>query len=59
MIQSKVEFANIVWDNCSIQARDMIERVQYRAAKIVSGAIHHTSHNVVYSELHWERLEDC
>ena len=35
-IQSKVENANIVWDNCSIQAHDMIERVLYRAAKTVS-----------------------
>ena len=54
----KVEYANIVWDTWPIQAHDMIERVQYRAAKIVSGAIHCTSHNVVYSELFWERLED-
>jgi len=57
-IWSKVEYANIVWDNCSIQSRDMIESVQYRAAKIVSGAIHRTSHNIVYNELGWERLED-
>ena len=37
----------------------MIERVQYRAANIVSGAIHSTSHNGIYSEVCWERLDDC
>ena len=36
----------------------MIERVQYRAARIVSGAIHHTNHNVVYSEPGWKTFED-
>ena len=36
----------------------MIEMVQYRAANIVSGAIHCTSYNVVYSELRCEKLED-
>ena len=35
---------------------DLLESVQYRAAKIVSGAIHRTSHNIVYQELGWETL---
>ena len=28
-------------------------------AKIVSGAIHRTSHDLVYGELGWDRLEEC
>ena len=57
-VRSKLEYANIVWDNASSQLSDLLESVQYRAAKIVSGAIHRTSHNMVYSDLAWETLED-
>ena len=57
-IRSKLEYACIVWDNCTQDQKDLIETVQYRAAKIVSGAIHRTSHEVVYSELGWETLEE-
>ena len=53
-----MEYGNIVWDNCSKQLSDLLENVQYRAAKIVSGAIHRTSHDIVYRELGWERLEE-
>ena len=55
-VRSKLEYANVVWDNCSQQMSDLIESVQYRAAKIVSGAIHRTSHSIVYKELGWETL---
>ena len=56
-IRSKLEYANTVWDNCSNQLSEMLENVQYRAAKIVSGAIHRTSHCTVYDELGWETLK--
>ena len=56
-IRSKLEYANIIWDNCSKQMSDLLEGVQYRAAKIISGAISRTSHKVVYKELQWETLE--
>ena len=57
-VRSKLEYANIVWDNCSKQLSDLIESVQYRAGKVVSGAIHRTSHELLYKELGWDRLED-
>ena len=57
-IRSKLEYANIVWDNCSKHLSDLLEGVQYRAGKIVSGAIHRTSHELLYKELGWERLEE-
>ena len=57
-IRSKLEYASIVWDSCSKQLSDLVENVQYRAAKIVSGAIHRTSHALVYKELGWEHLEE-
>ena len=56
-IRSKLEYGNIVWDDCSQELIDLLEQVQYRASKIVSGAIHRTSHDFVYNELGWETLE--
>ena len=56
-IRSKLEYACIVWDNCTKEQKDLVESVQYRAAKIVSGGIHRTSHDVLYNELGWETLE--
>ena len=57
-IRSKLEYANIVFDNCSEQQADLLENIQYRAAKIVSGAIHRVSHSVVYAELGWDSLKE-
>ena len=55
-VRSKLEYANVIWDNCSKQMVDLLEGVQYRAAKIISGAINRTSHNIVYNEMGWETL---
>ena len=57
-IRSKLEYASIVWDNCPKHLSDLIESLQYRAGKIVSGAIHRTSHELLYTELGWEHLEE-
>ena len=38
--------------------KELVENVQYRAAKIVSGGIHRTSHNILYNELGWETLAE-
>ena len=57
-IRSQLEYASIVWDNCSQQLSDLLESVQYRAAKIVSGAICRTSHDIVNQELNWTSLKE-
>ena len=56
-IRSKLEYASIVWDNCTEDLSDLVESVQYRAGKIISGAIARTSHNLLYAELGWEGLK--
>ena len=57
-IRSKLEYAAIVWDNCTQELSDLIENVHYRAGKIISGAIHRTSHEFVYHELGWDSLRE-
>ena len=57
-VRSKLEYASIVWDNCTNEQRNQLEQVQYRAGKIVSGAINRTSKDLVYQELGWQSLEE-
>ena len=55
-VRPKLEYACIVWDNCPIYLADLLDNVQIRAAKIISGAIARTSHALIYKELGWETL---
>ena len=57
-VRSKLEYASIVWDNCTNEQRNQLEQVQYRAGKIVSGAINRTSKDLVYQELGWHSLDE-
>ena len=57
-IRPKLEYSSIVWDNCPQYLLDLLEKVQIRAAKIISGAISRTSHALIYAELCWETLEE-
>ena len=57
-VRPKLEYAAIVWDGCPQYLVDLLENVQLRAARIISGAISHTSHALIYKELGWESLAD-
>ena len=57
-VRSKLEYGNIIWDNCTQDQIDMLENVQLRAAKIVSGAIRRTHTELLYKELGWETLQE-
>ena len=57
-VRSKLEYASIVWDNCTEEQKHQLEQVQYRCGKIVSGAISRTSSELVKSELGWPSLAE-
>jgi hypothetical protein len=57
-IRPKLEYASIVWDNIPIYFEDLLENVQIRAAKIISGATSRTSHALIYKEIGWETLKE-
>ena len=38
LIRPQMEYADIVWDNCTSGNSDLLESVQYDAAKIITGA---------------------
>ena len=56
-IRPILEYGDVVWSNCNNEDVTLIEGVQLRAARIVSGAICGTSHARIYEELAWEPLD--
>ena len=56
-IRPILEYGDVVWGNCSKEETGLLEEVQLRAARIISGAIRGTSHVRIYEELCWEPLE--
>lgn len=56
-IRPLLEYADVVWDNCSRELKNEIEAVQNEAARIVSGATKLCNIQTLLSELQWETLE--
>ena len=57
-IRPILEYADIVWDNCSGTESDKLEDIQRAAARVVCGAKRGTSHARLYEEVQWEKLKD-
>ena len=56
-IRSKLEYGCQVWDNCSKEDSDILEKFQNSIARIVSGARKGTATQALYDELGWESLK--
>ena len=56
MVRPILEYANILYNNCTLSIDRNIESVQRRAALICTGAYKHTEHQKLLSELGWHRL---
>ncbi|MES9994058.1 MAG: hypothetical protein ABW098_19070, partial [Candidatus Thiodiazotropha sp.] len=55
-IRPLLEYANIVWDNCSQYESNQLEQIQNEAARIVTGATKLVSINSLMHETGWETL---
>ena len=56
LIRPIVEYAEMIWNNRGTYLRDRIEKVQVKAAGIVTGGIKRTLYRKVLDELGWESL---
>ncbi len=56
-IRPLLEYADIVWDNCTQYEKDAVEKIQIEAARITSGATRLVSIDSLYTEICWETLE--
>ncbi|MES9883416.1 MAG: reverse transcriptase family protein [Sedimenticola sp.] len=56
-IRPVLEYADVVWDNCTRYQVQDLEKVQLEAARIVTGTTKLVSFDALYRETGWETLE--
>ena len=56
IVRPILEYGCVIFDNCGKGLSDLIESIQYDAAKICTGALRHTSHIRLLQELGWPTL---
>ena len=52
-----LEYACIVWDGCTLYDKELLEKIQNEAARIVSGLTRSVSLRNLYTEVKWPSLE--
>jgi hypothetical protein len=57
LIRPTLEYADVLWDNCSQSESDLIESIQYESARVVTGAMRGTSRSKLLDELAWENMK--
>ena len=56
MIRPILEYGCVLFDNCTQELSDLLEGLQYEAARICTGAIKFTSRDRLLAEIGWEPL---
>ena len=57
-IRSILEYADVVWDNCTQQQMNDLEKIQIEAGPIVSSATKLVTLDLLYQELGWLKLSE-
>lgn len=57
-IRPLLEYADVVWSNCTIEESNMLEAVQVEAARIILGVTKLCNINKMYGDLGWESLSN-
>ena len=55
-IRPLLEYADVIWDNCTYNEKLELDKIQSEAARIVSGATKLVSLHALYEEVGWESL---
>ena len=53
-----LEYASVVWDNCTVYEKESLEKLQYEAARIVTGLTRSVSIVKLLKEIGWISLTD-
>ena len=56
-IRPTLEYADVIWHNCSDYEKQELEKIQIEAARIATGASKFISIRNFYNEIGWETLE--
>ena len=57
-IRPILEYADVVWDNCTQQQQNELEKLQLEAGRIVTGTTKLINIQKLYDELGWDKLSD-
>lgn len=57
LVRPLVEYADFVWDGCTNECSDTLEKMQLEAARLVTGAIKGTNRQLLLAELSWDTLK--
>ena len=58
LVRLCLEYADVVWDGCNEPDSDLLEQLQYEAARLVTGAIKGTSRESLLNEVAWVKLKE-
>ena len=58
LILPVLEYANVLYDNCSVYLKQRLESIQRQAAIMCTGAFVNTGYTRLLNELGWASLED-
>ena len=53
-IRPILEYADVVWDNCTNYEKQELGKIQRKAARIVTGATKLVSLHALFDEVNWE-----
>ena len=56
-IRSVFEYSDVIWDNCSLESKQLLDAVHVEAARNVTGATQFCSIERLFMELGWESLQ--
>ena len=57
-VRPKLEYASIIWHDCTQTESELLESIQLDAARVVTGAKRGTSHAKIYQECGWQTLSE-
>ena len=57
-LRPALEYASVVWDNCTVREKEYLEKIQNEAARIVTGVTRSISLENLYREIGWLTLSD-
>ena len=53
------DYSSLVWDNCSDYPINKLQKLQNRAARVITCRSYETRSRDVLKELHWQTLKEC
>jgi len=57
-VRPKLEYASVIWSDCTEREKGVLERLQLSFARIVSGARKGTKNEHLYRDVKWLKLEE-